>query len=162
MEFVISAVKVEMNLESEVFVMYICTECGEVFDNISWRIEPHGEELCGCPYCGGTAQKAKKCGVCGLYYSEEELSGGVCDECIDKYKKDFDTCYNISLGEETDISINALLASLIDKSDIEAILIEHIKKRMPDVDCSPFIDEDIYWFGEKLVEEVKKNENAKG
>lgn len=136
--------------------MYICTECGEVFDNISWWIEPHGEELCGCPYCGGAAQKAKKCGVCGLYYLEEELNGGVCDECIDEYRRDFNSCYELSIGETTELKINSLLASLFEVSDIEQILKEFIRDRWQDADCSPFIDEDKEWFGEKIAEEVNK------
>lgn len=155
-------VKAEINLESEVFIMYICTECMEVFENLSWWTEPHGEEMCGCPYCGGTAQEAKKCEICNEYYLEEELHGGVCDKCIGEYRKDFNACYKVSLGETTEIEINSLLASLFDAGDIEQILKEYIRNRWQDVSCDKFIDEDKSWFGERLAEEVKKNENTKG
>ena len=87
---------------------------------------------------------------------EDELNGGVCEECIDKYRHDFKTCYKISSGYIQAVEINELLASLFDASDIEQILVEHIKKRCPDIDCSEFIDSDISWFGENLTKEVKK------
>ena len=67
----------------------------------------------------------------------------------------------VKKGETQEIEINALLASLFDVADIERILKEYVLERLHDVDCSQFIDEDISWFGEKLAEEVKKNENAK-
>ena len=143
---------------------YICLDCGNIFEDgeiESW-VEPHGETMYGCPMCRGNYEEAVACSVCGSEHLEEDLNGGVCDDCINGYRRDFDFCYHISLCEEENISINALLISLFDKSDIEAILIEHIKNKMPDVDCSQFIDEDISWFGERLAEEVRKNEQAKG
>lgn len=142
---------------------YKCIECGNIFEcgeQESW-VEPHGEMLCGCPLCHGNYEETVSCAICGSEHLEDELNGGVCDECVDEYRKDFKTCYNISLCEEEQISINAFLASIFDKSDIEAILIEYIKERMPDVDCGKFIDSDISWFGERLAEEVKKNERKK-
>ncbi|MGI6361477.1 MAG: hypothetical protein ACOX05_04135 [Bacillota bacterium] len=36
---------------------YRCGDCEKGFDEpIEWR-EDHGEELWGCPYCGGAATK---------------------------------------------------------------------------------------------------------
>ena len=117
--------------------------------------------MSGCPLCKGDYEETVKCSICGSEHLEDELNGGVCDECIDEYRKDFQTCYEVSFGETEDIKINALLASLFDVSDIEQILKEYIRDKWQDVDCSQFIDEDKSWFGERLVEEVKKNENSK-
>ena len=151
--------------------MLKCLECGHVFseyDLNTWeesRGEHFGipcyEKISGCPICEGDYEETVQCAVCGSEHLEDELFGGVCSECIDEYRKDFNACYEISIGETKEIKINALLASLFDVSDIEQILKEYIRDKWKDVDCSQFIDEDIQWFGEKISEEVKNGENSK-
>ena len=151
--------------------MLKCLECGHVFseyDLNTWeesRGEHFGipcyEKMSGCPICEGDYEETVQCAVCGSEHLEDELFGGVCSECIDEYRKDFNACYEISIGETKEIKINALLASLFDVSDIEQILKEYIREKWKDVDCSQFIDEDIQWFGEKISEEVKNGENSK-
>ena len=150
---------------------YICLACGHIFEEgeeAHWKEEcgeywgtPCYEEYTGCPICKGNYEEAVKCEICGSEHLQRELNGGVCDECIDEYRKDFDTCYKISFGETKTIEINSLLASLFDVLDIEQILKEYIRDKWKDVSCDKFIDSDKYWFGEKLIEEVKKNENSK-
>jgi reverse gyrase len=139
-----------------------CCECGHIFEEGEqsvWK-ERHGfayggyETFDGCPRCKGDYEETVKCKVCGGEHLDEELFGGVCEECINEYRKDFDSCYEISIGEKEEIKINSLLASLFDAGDIEAILVEHIKKNMPDIDCSDYIDNDIERFGEFLAKEV--------
>ena len=141
---------------------YICLECGHIFEEgeqVNW-IERHGfdygggEEFSGCPRCGGGYEESVPCVICSSEHLNEDLHGGVCDECIDEYRKDFNALYNLTIGEKEEIKINSLLTSLFEPSDIEAILIEHIEKNMPDVDCSYYIDNDIEWFGEFLAKEV--------
>ena len=134
-----------------------CYDCERVFDEPKFMKEAHGETLVCCPYCNGSFDKAKKCEICGEYFFDDELNGGcVCDDCIEEHKRDFDTCYSISeTAEKEEIKINALLASLISVSKIEAILY-HILKEAEYVDCSQFINQDRDWFAEKLVEEVRK------
>ena len=85
------------------------------------------------------------------------MNGGcVCDDCVEEYKRDFKTCYAISeTAPKEEIKINALLASLVSVSKIEAVLY-HILKEAEYVDCSAFINQDKDWFAEKLVEEVSK------
>ena len=151
--------------------MLKCLECGHVFseyDLNTWeesRGEHFGipcyEKMSGCPICEGDYEETVQCAVCGSEHLEDELFGGVCSECIDEYRKDFNACYEISIGETKEIKTNALLASLFDVSDIEQILKEYIRDKWKDVDCSQFIDEDIQWFGEKIAEEVKNGENSK-
>ena len=148
---------------------YKCIECGNIFEEGEQAVwyEKHGldtppyERRTGCPLCKGGYEETVKCKICGAEHFEHELNGGVCKDCIDKCRNDFNICYKVSFGETTKIEINSLLASLFDAGDIEQILKEYIRDRWHNVDCSPFIDEDILWFGEKLAEEVKKNENAK-
>ena len=151
--------------------MLKCLECGHVFseyDLNTWEESrgehfgiPRYEKMSGCPICEGDYEETVQCAVCGSEHLEYELFGGVCSECIDEYRKDFNACYEISIGETKEIKINALLASLFDVSDIEQILKEYIRDKWKDVDCSQFIDEDIQWFGEKISEEVKNGENSK-
>lgn len=134
-----------------------CYDCGHIFDESErehW-VEPHGEFLDGCPLCKGNYAETKTCKICGGEFLDEELSGGVCDECIEEHGKDFDICYKIAGGEKKEIEINSLLASLYSASDIETILY-HYTKCADFVDCLAFINEDKDWFAEKLVEEVSK------
>ena len=145
--------------------MYKCKNCGHVFEEgeqATW-IEEHGfssgpfEEWSGCPICSGGYEETKQCKICGEEFLEEELKGGcICDDCIDNYKNDFDTCYKIADTEKEEIKINALLASLVSVSKIEAILY-HVLKEKGDVDSSAFINQDKDWFAEKLVERYKND-----
>jgi hypothetical protein len=139
--------------------MYICRECGKIFDETEfytssdfWGGPFEARQEC-CPRCSGEDfGEAKECAVCGEFYDEESLINDVCEHCIEKCRHDVDMCLEISLDEpKTEIKIDSFVAAMLDVSDIEAILIEHIKKRMPDADCSPFVDSDIDWFTEKLV-----------
>ena len=150
---------------------YRCLNCGHIFEEgeeARWSESrgeywgtPCSENRSGCPLCTGEYEETVQCAVCGSEHLEDELNGGVCDECIDEYRNDFNRCYELSDGETTKIEINSLLASLFDVSDIERILKEYIRDRWQDVSCDKFIDEDKSWFGERIAEEVKKNENGK-
>lgn len=150
---------------------YKCVECGHIFEEgeqARWEESrgefwgmPSYETLSGCPICKGDYEETVRCSVCKSEHFEDELNGGVCDECIDEYRKNFDACYKLSLGETQEIRINELLASLFTVQDIEEILVEHIHTKWKDVDCSAFIDMDKEWFGEKIAEEVRKSENSK-
>ena len=143
---------------------YKCLECGHIFEEgeqSRWE-ETHGldcppyEKMSGCPICKGSYEEAKRCKVCGGEFLEDELLGGcVCEECVEEYSKDFDTCYKISANEKEEIKINALLASLLDIIEIETILYHYLKTKR-DIDCSKFVNQDKDWFAEKLAEEVSK------
>lgn len=148
-----------------------CLNCGHIFDEceVGRWVESRGEcwgfpcseEMHGCPLCGDNYEETVGCEICGGEFLKPELSGGVCEDCIDNYRKDFKMCKRVSTGEETEIRINSLLASLFDVGTIEAILCHYIESKEPDVDCSVFIDSDMSWFGERLAEEVKRDENGK-
>lgn len=72
--------------------MYICKECGAIFDDPDEIVEVVGE-FWGqtaaetwwiCPSCGDTYFKtAKMCLSCEEYFDEDDLNGGVCDECAE-------------------------------------------------------------------------------
>ena len=142
-----------------------CLDCGHIFEEgeqSRWEEHhPYGmgyaaEEFSGCPICNGDFEETKQCEICGGEFLEDELNGGcVCDECIEEYSKDFDTCYKISDNEKEEIKINALLVSLLDVDEIETILYHYLKTKR-DIDCSKFVNQDKDWFADKLVEEVNK------
>ena len=147
-------------------MMFRCCECGNLFEDgeqVRWE-ERHGldsppyEKLCGCPACKGSFEETKQCKICGGEFLEDELNGGcVCDDCIEEYKRDFETCYAISETEpKEEIEINALLVSLFDIDEIETILYQQLESVKNNIDCSAFINEDKHWFAEKLAEEVNK------
>lgn len=154
-------------------MLYKCLECGNIFgcDEIAEWSETHAElnissleeKMDGCPICHGKYEEVNACAICGGLYAEDELNCGVCDDCIDSYRFDFDKCYNVSFGEYEDVKINALIASVLDCGDINAILLEYIKSNLPNVDCSSFIDYDKEWFAEQILKENYKmsNQNKK-
>lgn len=146
--------------------MYKCLECGHIFDKgeeAFWE-EPRGEYwgtncreiMVGCPLCRGVFEETKKCAICKSEHLDDDLIGGVCEDCIDSYRKNFEVCYGISRGETEKVEINSLLACIFDSGDIEQILKEYVLKNCPNIDCSEYIDADITWFGERIAEEVNK------
>lgn len=154
--------------------MYKCLKCGHIFENgeeARWK-ESRGEcwgtlcseEMSGCPNCHGDYEETTPCAVCGLEHLVKELRGGVCNDCIEEYRYDVDMCFKIGANDTDSIELNCFLAAMFDKEEIEQILLGRLKiiQKYVKIDCRKFIDSEQYWFGENLVEEVKKNENAKG
>lgn len=151
---------------------YICLDCGHIFEDgeQSTRTEQVGEywgtpfskSVCGCPVCGGEYEQSTPCAICGSEHLEEDLNGGLCDECIDKYKNDIDMCFKIGAGDTDPVEINCFLASMFDKKEIEEMLFERLKKRYEyireyiEADCEKFVNADRSWFAERLLEELEK------
>lgn len=71
--------------------MFICLDCGYVFETPRRWAERHGldtppyEELSGCPKCYGDYSDAYECDCCGEYIDEDcamtEDGLRLCDEC---------------------------------------------------------------------------------
>lgn len=148
---------------------YICKHCGHIFEDGEAKkyketynsCDDRGECFEVCPVCNGDFEKAEVCEICRGVFSKDNIFSGVCEDCINKYRKNFDMCYKIANYERKPIELNILLAEIFEPSDIEAILIKHIKSNKNNIDFSEFIDSDPHWFAEKLAQEVKKNENGK-
>ena len=144
-----------------------CLLCGHIFEEgeqARWEEHhPYGmgyasESFSGCPICNGDYEETTQCEICGGEFLEDELNGGcVCDECVEEYKRDLETCYAIAEStEKQEIKINALLASVFDITEIEEILYHQLESVGNNNDFSEFINEDKDWFAEKLAEEVSK------
>ena len=100
----------------------------------------------GCKVC---------CAVCGKEFDledEDELTCGVCDDCISEC--DFDDCLKINGDEKEDVAINALVVSLLDESDINTILINYLREanQIEPIDCFNYTNGDKEWFAERLKE----------
>lgn len=135
---------------------YKCLKCGHIFEEGEQKTftESYGETMSGCPCCGGSYEETEACEICGAEHLEKDLMGGVCEECINEYKKDIDVCYKVGKNDFESINLNCFLATMFSVEEIEQILIEKLKKEK--ADCSEFANSDIYWFAERLAEEVNK------
>lgn len=165
----LTKVKAETNLESEDRKMYICEGCGKIMARPSSWIEPHGEMLSGCSRCGGGVEEAIECEMCGEYHLEEDLTNGVCEECL-KDCIDFEIAFKYLTEtkrlREFFIVWSWGLAEKVDedkKSDeVDQTLIAIFKSRQ-EKDSKKFIEEleeyildDIYDWSEFLAKEVNK------
>lgn len=65
--------------------MYICTKCGETFENTGYyvNVEYYGaeERLACCPHCQSPAMKAEQCQQCGEWHKKDDLIEGFCPKC---------------------------------------------------------------------------------
>lgn len=149
--------------------MLKCLECGHIFEDgeqRKWKEQigefwgqPVYETLIGCPNCGGAYDETKACAVCGSEQLECDLYGGICVDCLKKYKNDLDTCLKLGAIDKEEIKINSLLVTMFTQAEIEEILIRELKEaeKIAPVDCSSFVYDDLEWFGESLRKEVLKN-----
>lgn len=158
-------------------MMYICLECGEVFENLSRWTEPHGEALCGCPYCKGAVEEAHQCKSCGEYFLEEDLWNGFCEDCAKdeinyesalRYFKSesllreffivwyWQICSSApdTENEEVDNLFVELFNQKVnyDKETGKTVFLKQLQE---------YILEDIYNWTEFLAKEVSANENSK-
>lgn len=146
---------------------YRCLDCGYSFEDgeQSFWTESRGEfwgvscseNMGGCPRCGGGYEETKKCEICENDFFDDQLTFGVCDDCVNKYNNDIEMCYKIGEKELDPVEINCFLASIFSRKQIEGILMRELRKihKNKQVNCAPFIDFSRDWFVAKLLEEVK-------
>ncbi len=146
---------------------YKCNRCGHVFECCDewdesrgeyWGV-PCSEKMSGCPLCHGDYEETTACEICGAEHIEDELQGGICEECIEKYRYNIDVCNNIGKKDDDEIKLNCFLALMFTKEEIEEILFRELKRaeKHTEIDCGKFIYEvDRDWFAERLLEELGK------
>lgn len=146
--------------------MYICVDCGKVFDEeeisvwhesrgVYWG-EPCTEKMYGCPNCKGEFVKAKKCKICGDWLKEYDWD--ICEECYSKYMTK-ETCLEIGKENASTIKLNDFIVSNFSKEEIEKIVMEKFQENAEKIanavkdyceyDMSYFVD----WVGKKWNEE---------
>lgn len=73
--------------------MYICLECGAVFEQPKRTIERFEHSrmtIKECPNCQSQAlEKATTCDLCGAYISQEQARYGMCSQCEMETDADF-------------------------------------------------------------------------
>lgn len=105
--------------------MYICKDCGCVFDEAYSYEERHpygdtyaSEYFSCCPACGGDYDEAVRCADCGEWVSEEELHSELCEECFLERRKEI---ANAIMGLFTKNQFDCLPDDIFDDiwSDVE-------------------------------------------
>ena len=145
---------------------YQCHECDRQFEEPDFITEKHGldtppyEKIAVCPYCKGYFEEMTQCRICGQYFTDGELSGGVCDECIYEHSTDIELCHKLGEEAEETIKINGFIASVFTEEQINEILWNRIKEinRIVNISCYDFIDSDKSWFAEQLIKEKNNAE----
>ena len=76
--------------------MYICLNCGHIFQEPNRWEERHGldygpfESWSGCPYCGEEYTKVHKCDCCNKWiegkYIKLESGERICENCYTTYE----------------------------------------------------------------------------
>jgi hypothetical protein len=152
---------------------YKCISCGHIFeDGEQGSYQEYMGEHFGfpaydtfycCPICKGDYEKTVPCEICGSEHLEDELSGGVCDDCIES-AKNLKDCVSVGKYKKETIRLNGFFGEVFNQNEIEQILSEYISQMKCDDSkrlFEKYIDSDKEWFGEMLVKEVKSNENTK-
>lgn len=121
--------------------MFICLDCGKVFENPKMEKEYRGEcfgypsyeAISYCPYCEGDYEEAEECERCENFFNCESIEQGLCDCCraeiLTKYKRDAKAVYQKTKEEKQKIEINSFLAYCFDENDIETILLKTLEEK---------------------------------
>lgn len=145
---------------------YQCHECDRRFEEPDFITETHGldsppyEKIGVCPYCKGYYEPMYQCKICGEWFTDDELTSGVCDDCIYQHDTDIELLYR--LGNEEDaketVTINGFIASVLTEEQINEILMRELRtiNYACYVNGTEFIGSDKSWFAEQLIKEAKK------
>jgi hypothetical protein len=117
--------------------MYVCLDCGKLYDEQPTIQERHGE-LDGNWYetlpdtciCGGNIEEAVQCKVCDDWYSEDDLVEGVCGYCLHRNLQactveEFIDTFEI---EKCTFEINAALEHVFTSDEVNEILMREFKE----------------------------------
>lgn len=147
--------------------MFKCYDCGKTFfepKNYQEKMGEHFgfpayESFSGCPHCSGSFEEAVQCKKCGEWFFEDELTEGLCEDCIDeekeKYRYNVKACYEVLKEETMQIEINPVLAMLLKKAEIEEELLKMLVE-CSSIDCSQVVKEYEDWFIEEIIKGVKE------
>jgi DNA-directed RNA polymerase subunit RPC12/RpoP len=87
-------------------VRYECHNCGRRFEEPDIITETHGlesppyEKVAVCPYCHVYFEEMYQCKICGEWFTDGELTSGVCDDCIYKFVEEDKSYFAEKLLEE--------------------------------------------------------------
>ena len=115
---------------------YFCANCEHIFDEDDAEYNAYRQYIDGvcidevnyaaCPSCGSEDLcEAAECAMCGEWYADDELVGGVCEECLKaattpenawKYSKQEDETKRIV------ISVPSVVADYFERREIVAMI----------------------------------------
>jgi hypothetical protein len=101
-----------------------------------------------------------QCEICGEWFTDDEMTSGVCDGCI--YEDvTVDRCLRYGADCEEKIAINGFVASLLGVETINRILCEEIRKasQIIPLNLEEFVNIDKSWWAEKRIEDKEKKDD---
>ena len=147
---------------------YQCHECDRRFEEPDFITEKHGldtppyEKIAVCPYCKGYFEEMQECKICGEYFTEDELTSGVCDDCIYEHDTDIELLYKLGDCEEAKetVSLNGFIASVLTEEQINEIVMRELRtiNYAPYINGVEFNGSDKSWFAEQLIKEKNNAE----
>lgn len=132
--------------------MYICTRCNHIFKEGEAKVihenqgecfgYPAIESFSVCPICEGEYEEAVKCSICEKYHLEEDLTNGICDECLDK-----------------EVDYDKVLKFLLEQNELDYFVFKFFftEKVFGDGLEKAINDELTWWFKRKVFEEKLNN-----
>lgn len=142
-----------------------CEKCGEVMALDERKRVPNGggdvgEDWYVCPYCDGDSlAEVAQCDVCGQYFEPDEISFGMCPDCIIDESHDVANVAWYGYRNKEHVAINGLFERTFTESEIDEILwaafMGMTTEQQQDA-CEDYIANDPYMFAKWLTDPVQK------
>lgn len=139
-----------------------CEKCGEVMAWDERKRVPNGggdvgEDWYECPYCGfDSLAEVAQCDVCGQYFEPDEISFGMCPDCLRKEARNVRQVLEYGEAHKTEAKLNAVLMKAFTERQINDLVMNAFVN-LPDevqrkaaVDCA---DDDLMAYAEFLKKE---------
>lgn len=110
--------------------MFICTECGRIYEELRCSRESYGAVTPDECVCGGDIVEAKECEACGEYIPED-ASMSVCKWCIEE-EMTVATAIKMGRHGKSEVKINGFFATVLTEQDIDEILEAFVEQHFLD------------------------------
>ncbi len=134
--------------------MYMCIHCGHEFEEIAAKNYDRStgtwEEY--CPNCGSEDfEEAERCEICGEWKVADNITDGVCKECIEKAATK-ENAFLIGMEDKVKVEMNGFIAWAWKTFDMEMELL----KGVTDADAREYALNDTW-----VVAQILKRRNKK-
>lgn len=129
--------------------MYKCLDCGRILDDDDLKSERSYvsdymggcyEDYSCCP-CGGDIEEVERCESCGEYFPNEDLSDGICLDCLKEYAT-IENAIECGNDAKESIKINGFLASCFSAGEVEKLLFTALEERINSSDANMIAEMD--------------------
>lgn len=147
--------------------MFKCYDCGEIFEEselaeLKYHLADYGntpvyDTIYVCPHCGrDNYYEVRQCEECGEWCATDSdidvsnhIGDTVCEACLNATSVDI--AYQIGAIEgKQSVQLNSFLAFAFTPGDIEAILMETLRKNAG-TSVEEYVRSDASWFEEQLA-----------